>query len=128
MAEAADSSDAPRGDLAPVLVVWSQGPRQWLQHAVPWHPGLAVGQAIAACPWPSEQAQALRDDLSHGRLRAAVWNRLARPDQVLNPGDRVELLRGLRVDPKVARRERFSAQGTRAAGLFGRTQRPPGAR
>ena len=33
-------------------------------------------------------------------------------------GDRLELLRPLRVDPKVARRERFVGQGARSSGLF----------
>jgi putative ubiquitin-RnfH superfamily antitoxin RatB of RatAB toxin-antitoxin module len=37
---------------------------------------------------------------------------------VLRDGDRLELLRPLRVDPKVARRERFTGQGARSAGLF----------
>jgi putative ubiquitin-RnfH superfamily antitoxin RatB of RatAB toxin-antitoxin module len=47
-------------------------------------------------------------------------------DHVLNPTDRVEVLRGLRVDPKVARRERFQKQGARTAGLF--AKRRPGAK
>jgi sulfur carrier protein len=41
-------------------------------------------------------------------------------------GDRVEVYRGLKVDPKVARRERFRSQGARAAGLF--AKRRPGAK
>ena len=48
----------------------------------------------------------------------AVWGRKAEPDQPLRMHDRVELLRPLRADPKLARRERFSRQGARAAGLF----------
>ncbi|MCB2018938.1 MAG: RnfH family protein, partial [Hydrogenophaga sp.] len=38
----------------------------------------------------------------------------------LRDGDRLELYRPLRVDPKVARRERFVGQGAKAAGLFSR--------
>jgi putative ubiquitin-RnfH superfamily antitoxin RatB of RatAB toxin-antitoxin module len=38
----------------------------------------------------------------------------------------VEIYRGLLVDPKVARRERFRKQGARAAGLF--AKRRPGAK
>jgi putative ubiquitin-RnfH superfamily antitoxin RatB of RatAB toxin-antitoxin module len=37
--------------------------------------------------------------------------------------DRIELYRPLKVDPKVARRERFQRQGARAAGLFARKRR-----
>lgn len=55
-------------------------------------------------------------DLSHASV--GVWGRKATGNQVLRQGDRVEVYRALRVDPKVARRERFASQGARAAGLF----------
>lgn len=48
----------------------------------------------------------------------AVWGKPKSLDHILKDLDRVEVLRGLRVDPKVARRERFQKQGSRAAGLF----------
>ncbi|MDR1968414.1 MAG: RnfH family protein [Burkholderiaceae bacterium] len=51
-----------------------------------------------------------------------VWERKARPDHPLRDGDRVEIWRPLRVDPKLARRERFGKQGARAAGLFAKTR------
>jgi hypothetical protein len=38
----------------------------------------------------------------------------------------VEVYRGLLVDPKVARRERFKSQGSRGAGLFAKKR--PGAK
>ena len=47
-----------------------------------------------------------------------VWGRRCDVTAVLRENDRVELYRPLRVDPKVARRERFRKQGARAAGLF----------
>lgn len=47
-----------------------------------------------------------------------VWGRKAPLDQLLREQDRVEVYRSLRVDPKVARRERFANQGSRGAGLF----------
>jgi putative ubiquitin-RnfH superfamily antitoxin RatB of RatAB toxin-antitoxin module len=37
---------------------------------------------------------------------AGIFGRVARADQVLQPGDRVELYRPLTEDPKYARRER----------------------
>jgi putative ubiquitin-RnfH superfamily antitoxin RatB of RatAB toxin-antitoxin module len=55
-----------------------------------------------------------------------VWGRKAPLDQVVREGNRVEIWRPLRVDPKLARRERFGKQGARAAGLF--AQRRPGAK
>ncbi len=51
-------------------------------------------------------------------LDTGVWGKLAAPDQLLADGDRVELYRPLTVDPKVARRERFTRQGAGRAGLF----------
>jgi uncharacterized protein len=51
-------------------------------------------------------------------LALGLWGRKCRLDQPLKDKDRVEVYRPLRVDPKVARRERFSQQGTRGAGLF----------
>ena len=58
--------------------------------------------------------------------QVGVWGRKAPPDQPLRDRDRVEVWRPLRVDPKLARRERFGQQGARAAGLFAR--RRPGAK
>jgi putative ubiquitin-RnfH superfamily antitoxin RatB of RatAB toxin-antitoxin module len=51
-------------------------------------------------------------------LQTGIWGRKQAPDQVLRDGDRVELWRSLKVDPKVARRERFRRQGAGATGLF----------
>jgi putative ubiquitin-RnfH superfamily antitoxin RatB of RatAB toxin-antitoxin module len=59
-------------------------------------------------------------------LPTGIWNHKADPDAVLREGDRVEVYRLLRVDPKVARRERFVGQGARRAGLF--AQRRPGSK
>ena len=59
-------------------------------------------------------------------LCPGIWNRKAARHTLLREGDRVEFYRGLRVDPKVARRERFMGQGSRGTGLFSR--RRPGAK
>ena len=72
------------------------------------------------------QASGIADEFPALELNAAtvgVWGRKARPDELLQEGDRVEVYRPLRVDPKVARRERFRSQGARSAGLFA-TRRP----
>lgn len=45
---------------------------------------------------------------------------------VLQHQDRVEVYRALKVDPKVARRERFAKQGARTTGLF--ASKRPGAK
>ena len=51
-------------------------------------------------------------------LQTGIWGRKVPADQALRDGDRVELYRALKVDPKVARRERFSRQGAGRTGLF----------
>ena len=56
----------------------------------------------------------------------SVWGRKVDGDAVLREGDRLEFCRALRVDPKVARRERFVGQGARGTGLF--AQRRPGSK
>lgn len=81
-------------------------------------PGTTAAQAVLASPLA---ASFPGTDLA--ALHLCIWGRAASPAQVLREGDRVELLRPLRVDPKVARRERFRRQGARAAGLFARGPR-----
>lgn len=59
--------------------------------------GACVGDALAAV------AQQMPAD---SYVAAAVFGVLARPQQVLNEGDRVELLQPLLADPKENRRRR----------------------
>lgn len=49
-----------------------------------------------------------------------IWGRVRPINHPLHDGDRVELYRSLKADPKQARRERFLQQGARNAGLFAR--------
>lgn len=55
-----------------------------------------------------------------GATDVGIWGKKVALTRVLCEGDRVEVYRPLRVDPKVARRERFARQGSRSAGLFAR--------
>lgn len=71
--------------------------------------GTLLGEAV-----PESLAEAM---FSQG-LTCAVWGRAAGLDYPLQEGDRVELVRELRVDPMTARRERFNKQGIKKAGLF----------
>lgn len=56
--------------------------------------------------------------LARGDLSLGIWGRSCTADHTLSDQDRVEIYRSLRVDPKVARRERFRGQGVKRAGLF----------
>jgi len=51
-------------------------------------------------------------------LSCGIWGRKVSLQQALSMNDRIEIYRGLLVDPKTARRERFKKQGARVAGLF----------
>jgi putative ubiquitin-RnfH superfamily antitoxin RatB of RatAB toxin-antitoxin module len=64
--------------------------------------------------------------LAQAPLMLGIWGKRARPESILRENDRVEIYRELKVDPKVARRERFSRQGAKGAGLF--SARRPGAK
>jgi putative ubiquitin-RnfH superfamily antitoxin RatB of RatAB toxin-antitoxin module len=85
-----------------------------------------VNEVFVQLPPGSRLIDALREsallaglpDTEVDALQTGIWGRKTLPDHVLQNGDRVELYRALKVDPKVARRERFSQQGARGTGLF----------
>lgn len=98
-----------------VTLVVSPAPRQ-------------VHEEVLALPDACTALQALRGSALLARLGIAatagqafgVWGHKVEGDHVLRDGDRLELYRPLKVDPKAARRARFEAQGARSAGLFAR--------
>lgn len=98
-----------------VTVVYSPGPRTVHEWPLALPEGATVLDALEgsglAVAWLGFDA---RDAL------IGVWGRMVRPGRRLRERDRIEVYRPLRVDPKVARRERFRSQGARAAGLFAR--------
>lgn len=99
-----------------VTVCWSPAPREVLERSLQLPAGATVADAVRASGFAAAPAA--------GEL--GIWGRRCGAEQPLREGDRVEIYRALRVDPKVARRERFRKQGARAAGLF--SQRRPGAK
>lgn len=104
----------PQGDNeVSFTVVCCAGPREVSEWTGTLPRGATVQQAIEASA--ASHGSAARD-INDAAL--GVWGRKAQPGQLLYEGDRVEIYRPLRVDPKVARRERFRAQGARATGLF----------
>ena len=63
--------------------------------------GSTIGELLARV-----ELAALAPRVHAGELALAVYGREAGSETVLNDGDRVELLAGLRVDPKLARAAR----------------------
>lgn len=104
-----------------VTLVYSPAARQVRELDLTLPAGSTVAQALAA----SGLARTF-PEISCEPLQLGVWGRKAQADQVLLDKDRVEIYRALKVDPKVARRERFAKQGAKKAGLF--KQRRAGAK
>lgn len=107
-----------------VEFVWSEGPRSVhiLELRLPL--GSTVGDALVEQTLMQRLSASAGLSVVHGGV--SIWGRSVTPLDVLKQGDRLELCRPLRVDPKTARRERFRSQGARSAGLF--KSRRPGAK
>ena len=96
-----------------VTLVHSPAPREVRELELEVPESTSVRAALELAGW-DDQLQGLAEQ----RLTAGIWGRRTTADAALREGDRLEIYRGLRVDPKVARRERFVGQGARGAGLF----------
>lgn len=90
-----------------IEVVWMDAQGQVQERLLQLPSGACLQDAIAACGLELVPPQT-----------CGVWGRTKPLEHVLQEGDRVELYQPLKVDPKVARRERFAQQGARGAGLF----------
>ncbi|MCV0437417.1 MAG: RnfH family protein [Hydrogenophaga sp.] len=104
-----------------VILMYASAPREVFETALNVAEGCTLRAALEQAGWLRRFPEIEAEPLALG-----VWGRKAGWDRVLRENDRVEVLRGLRVDPKVARRERFVGQGARATGLFAR--RRPGSK
>ena len=109
-------------DQIEVIVALTVAPRQVAEIRVKLPKGATAAGAVAACGLLANVPDAQVDTLA-----LAIWGKKIAPTHVLSQGDRLELLSPLRVDPKVARRERFARQGSKSAGLFAQDRgvRPP---
>ena len=96
-----------------ISLVYSPAPRQVREWLLQVPHGASVSQALVQSRILEEFA-----DLTQAPLMLGIWGRRALPQQLLQDNDRIEIYRKLRVDPKVARRERFKGQGSKGTGLF----------
>jgi len=101
-----------------ITVALALGPRQVLEWSAQVPESSDVGTVLSQVPWREKVSDTLLTD-----LQLSVWGRAAQTQTILQEGDRIELTRPLKVDPKEARRERFNAQGKRTTGLFARQRR-----
>ena len=116
----------PGGDGATVqvTVVVCLAPRETREWILEMPEGALVADALRACDAlpPSSSSASAGEAVAP---LVGVWGRAVALEARLQHLDRVEVYRPLKVDPKVARRERFARQGARSTGLFAR-QRPGG--
>jgi uncharacterized protein len=118
-----------------ITVVYSPAPRVLHEITLALPAGACVRDALAASAQDARFAEAASAAVSSHmgasvgvdtNVGIGVWGKKAALHQLLMSQDRIELYRPLRVDPKVARRERFKKQGAKSAGLF--AKRRPGAK
>ncbi|WP_382157586.1 RnfH family protein [Hydrogenophaga sp. ANAO-22] len=104
-----------------ITLMHAPAPREVVEEVLDVPEGCTLRQALDQAGWLQRFP-----DIEAEPLALGIWGRKAGWDRLLREGDRVEVVRGLRVDPKVARRERFMGQGARSTGLFAR--RRPGSK
>lgn len=102
-----------------ITLVYAPAPRTVHELSLIVPPGCSLQEALERSGWLDRFPETCS-------LPTGIWNRKAPRETLLREGDRLELYRELRVDPKVARRERFVGQGARGAGLF--AKRRPGSK
>jgi putative ubiquitin-RnfH superfamily antitoxin RatB of RatAB toxin-antitoxin module len=114
-------------DVIQVTLCWSLQPRQVHEQALNVPAGSTVEAVVDA--GVQQLAQASDAALSPTQLAQlkfltpGIWGRKAEWHALVSEGDRVELYRPLKVDPKVARRQRFKRQGKGRTGLFANRKR-----
>ena len=98
-----------------VSLVYSPAPRIVWEKNLTLAEGSTVREAVRASglieAFPDMELQA---------IAVGVWGRKRPLNHALGDQDRIEIYRALKVDPKVARRERFVSQGVKKSGLFAR--------
>ncbi len=85
-----------------VILVHSTQAREVQQRALRLPQGCTLDDALKASGWFPQGCEG---------LAVGIWGRKMPSDTVLRDGDRIEVYRGLTVDPKEARRQRYRAQG-----------------
>lgn len=127
MARADVAADASSADIH-VEVALGVGPREVRLVRLRLTAGSTVRDALRASGLFDQVPGFNEDALAAGRWSVGVWGRKERPGHVLRDRDRVEVVRGLNVDPKEARRMRYRAQGEKLPKGIHRSAkpRPPG--
>lgn len=97
-----------------VTLVYSPAPRQVVEKELVLPHKSTVQEALNMAN--------LADFTTDPNYTLGIWGKKTSLTHELKDLDRLELYRPLKVDPKVARRERFQKQGARTTGLFAKTR------
>ncbi len=107
--------------LVTVSLCWSLAPRHVQEILLQVPAGTTVQDVLARGVTQCLQGQLASDPTSLSSLQfqqPGIWGKKVPWTQVVQADDRIELYRPLKVDPKVARRQRFKRQGKGRTGLF----------
>lgn len=107
--------------LITVSLCWSLAPRHVQEIHLQVPAGTTVQDVLARGVAQCLQGQVASDPTSLSSLQfqqPGIWGKKVPWTQVVQADDRIELYRPLKVDPKVARRQRFKRQGKGRTGLF----------
>ena len=99
-----------------VLVAYALPTRQCVEEVIV-PVGSTAREAIEASTLPGQFSDidpGIDPGIGHGRNRIGIYSRLIEPDTVVEDGDRIEIYRALKADPKVVRRERAKEGRTMA--------------
>jgi putative ubiquitin-RnfH superfamily antitoxin RatB of RatAB toxin-antitoxin module len=104
-----------------VMLCWSLGPRHVHEQSLQVPEGSTVQAVLDQGLALWLQSQGAVTDVALSLLKfqqPGIWGRKVPWTHGVQAGDRIELYRALKVDPKVARRQRFKRQGKGRTGLF----------
>jgi putative ubiquitin-RnfH superfamily antitoxin RatB of RatAB toxin-antitoxin module len=94
-----------------IEVIYAAAPHDVRAVALKLQEGATLADALRDSGWLNSLGVDAADALT-----ASVWGRVAALDTRLREGDRVELTRGLLIDPKEARRQRYRRDGLKSRG------------
>ena len=106
-----ESQSGSPGACIDVEVLVGSGPRVVHRVQVRLAQGSTVRDALRASGLLGSLPGFHEEALAAGEWSIGVWGRKERPGHVLRERDRVEVVRGLNVDPKEARRIWYRSQG-----------------
>jgi len=104
-----------------ITLCWSLGPRHVQEQKLRVPVGSTVKAVLdlAMGQWHHSNSSADAALLSSLQFHhPGIWGKKVSWSQLVKADDRIELYRPLKVDPKVARRQRFKRQGKGRTGLF----------